>query len=189
MCTFYHCVNVQEERSPTCTVWWSPDTSSSLKSRPKAWQLHPDWSSSPQSMLVQHCTFIIKLDNSYLRCKSILNCDCCCRATIPSRKPVQLWASGRRTWSFWAQIRGLLYTEPTCTQSGTISNTWMTYYVFFSYRGRVIPADLEAKVIEAKQKVNVSHNDSDSVPSNLFICFYQRLHTMRNAALSRGVYL
>lgn len=36
-----------------------------------------------------------------------------CRATIPSRRPVQLWASGQRTWSFWAQIRGLLPTEPT----------------------------------------------------------------------------
>lgn len=60
----------QEEQSPTCTVWWLPDTSSSLKSRLKAWQLHPGWSSSHQSMLVwrllsvatycnllQHCNF------------------------------------------------------------------------------------------------------------------------------------
>ncbi|KAL7385093.1 hypothetical protein ABVT39_015349 [Epinephelus coioides] len=40
-------------------------------------------------------------------------------------------------------------------------------------RGRVIPADLEAKVIEAKQKVNASSSDSDIGLSNLFICFYQ----------------
>lgn len=32
---------------------------------------------------------------------------------------------------------------------------------------------MEAKVIEAKQKVNASSSDSDIGPSNLFICFYQ----------------
>lgn len=52
MCTVIILLFLQEERSPTCTAWWSPDTSSSLKSRPKAWQLHPDWSSSPQSTSV-----------------------------------------------------------------------------------------------------------------------------------------
>lgn len=31
---------------------------------------------------------------------------------------------------------------------------------FISSRGRVIPADLEAKVIEAKQKVNVSIHET-----------------------------
>ena len=36
-------------------------------------------------------------------------------------------------------------------------------------RGRVIPADLEAKVIDAKQKVNVSNSESNIVPTNLFI--------------------
>ncbi len=51
----------------------------------------------------------------------------------------------------------------------------MTRYCVSSLfsRGRVIPADLEAKVIEAKQKVNVGNNDSDVVLSNLSIYFYR----------------
>ena len=32
---------------PTCTAWWSPDTSTSPRSRPKAWPPHLGWSSSP----------------------------------------------------------------------------------------------------------------------------------------------
>lgn len=33
---------------------------------------------------------------------------CSCRATTPSRKPVQLWALEQRTWSCWAQTRSML---------------------------------------------------------------------------------
>lgn len=41
------------------------------------------------------------------------------------------------------------------------SDVSLSYNSIFFSRGRVIPADLEAKVIEAKQKVNVSNNESD----------------------------
>lgn len=189
----YHCWSLQEEQSLTCTVWWLPDTSSSLKLKPKAWQLHPDWSSSPQSMSVYslyYFSFITKVDNQYLRCKSSLNYRwsnfCSRRVTIPLRKPVQLWALGLRTWSFWTQIRGVFHTlNPLAAQKEKRSNIWMLYVFFFFSRGRVIPADLEAKVIEAKQKVNLS--DSDNVPSDFFICFYQR--TTRITPPTTGVCL
>lgn len=49
----FHCSFPQEVPSPTCIAWWLPDTSSSPRWRPKAWQLHPDWCSSLQSMWVE----------------------------------------------------------------------------------------------------------------------------------------
>lgn len=50
--SWHQAVILQGAPSQTCTAWWLPDTSSSLRSRPKAWQLHRGWSSSPQSTLV-----------------------------------------------------------------------------------------------------------------------------------------
>jgi len=57
-------------------------------------------------------------------------------------------------------MRGLLYVRSACSQHDQILHVWMAYRMFFYFcRGRVIPADLEAKVIEAKQKVNVSSDN------------------------------
>lgn len=55
-----------------------------------------------------------------------------------------------------------------------------TYNVILFSRGRVIPADLEAKVIEAKQKVN----ESDVILSNFCLSYNEK-----QSYMSCGVYL
>lgn len=60
------------------------------------------------------------------------------------------------------------------------------YFASFS-RGRVIPADLEAKVIEAKQKVNVRKSPLTQCFLSLAHCFGQRHGTMRHTLQSRVV--
>lgn len=91
---------------------------------------------------------------------SLSDCSAClCRATTPSRRPAQLWASGPRTWSCWTRMKGLS-AAPAAFMLPTDQLLASLSAAFIFSRGRVIPADLEAKVIEAKQKVNVSIHET-----------------------------
>lgn len=169
---------MQGAPSQTCTAWWLPDTSSSLRSRPKAWQLHRDWSSSPQSMLVplyithyQPLSFLgwIQLDLRPLR-----------RTPSPLSTEPLLHQESQRSSGFWdrephpaGHWRQVFYFNcwPANFPLGNTSWVGLIYcYPLFS-RGRVIPASLEAKVIEAKQKVT-HRNSSLEINFATDNCYY-----------------
>lgn len=151
--------------SQICTAWWLPDTSSFPRSRPKAWQRHRGWSSSPQSMLVslcipqRNCRFYVESNWTPSDKTPSLSFD---RATTPSKKPAQLWVLGLKTSSCWTLMTGFLFElltgELPCRRTHPEWRFVHCYLLFF--RGRVIPADLEAKVIQAKQKV--THRNSST---------------------------